>query len=48
MEFLTNLFWFPLNLFITSLELIVNVGLWAFVVYVIYEAIKYWKEKLTD
>jgi len=48
MEFLTNFFWFPLNLFITSLELIVNIGLWTFIGYIIYEAIKYWKEKLTD
>jgi hypothetical protein len=36
MEFLYNLFWFPLN----TLYFVVNVGLWILVAYIIYEAIR--------
>ena len=36
MEFLINLFWFPIN----SIEFIFNLGLWALIAYGIYEAIR--------
>ena len=41
MEFLINLFWFPMN----SIELIFNLGLWALIGYGIYEAIRNFKEQ---
>ncbi len=40
MEFLTNLFWFPLE----SLSFIFNVGLWALLGYAIYEGAKQLKD----
>ena len=40
MEFLTNLFWFPLE----SLLFIFNVGLWALLGYGIYEGVKQLKD----
>ncbi len=43
MEFLYNLFWFPLN----TLYFAVNVGLWLLMGYIVYEAIrqiKYFKQ----
>ncbi len=36
MEFLYNLFWFPLN----TLYFVINVVLWLLVAYMIYEAIR--------
>ena len=39
MEFLNNLFWLPIN----SIGLIINLGLWALLIYIIYEAIRYWR-----
>ncbi len=44
MEFLYNLFWFPLN----TLYFAVNVGLWLLMGYIVYEAIrqiKYFKQQ---
>ena len=41
MDFLTNLFWLPIN----SLELIFNLGLWALVGYIIYEGVRKYKEQ---
>ncbi len=41
MEFLTNLFWLPIN----SLELIFNLGLWALVGYIIYEGVRKFREQ---
>ena len=39
MEFLNNLFWLPIN----SMGLIINLGLWALLIYIIYEAFRYWR-----
>ena len=41
MDFLIDLFWFPIN----SIEFILNIGLWALLVYMIYEGIKKYKEQ---
>ena len=41
MEFLSNLFWFPVN----SIEFIFNIALWALLVYGIYEGIKKYREQ---
>jgi hypothetical protein len=41
MEFLNNLFWLPMN----SIELIFNIGLWALIGYVIFEAIRKYREQ---
>ena len=39
MEFLYNLFWFPIN----SIELVFNLGLWALISYGIYEGVRKYK-----
>ncbi len=39
MEFLYNLFWFPIN----SIELVFNLGLWALIGYGIYEGVRKYK-----
>ena len=41
MEFLTNLFWFPLNF----AYLAINIGLWAVIGWGIYELLKYLSDK---
>ena len=41
MEFLNNLFWLPMN----SIELIFNIGLWVLFGYVIFEAIRQYREQ---
>ena len=39
MDFLTGLFWLPLN----SMYILVNIGLWALVIWGIYEALRKYK-----
>ena len=41
MDFLINLFWFPIN----SIEFLFNIALWALLVYMIYEGIRKYKEQ---
>ncbi len=41
MEFLYNLFWLPVN----SIELLFNIGLWVLLGYIIFEAIRKYREQ---
>lgn len=41
MEFITNLFWFPLNFAYVA----INIGLWALIGWGVYEAIRQLREK---
>ena len=41
MEFIYNLFWFPMN----SIEFLFNIALWALFGYCVYEAIKKYREQ---
>ncbi len=41
MEFLYNLFWFPMN----SIEFLFNIALWTLAGYIVYEGIRKYKEQ---
>jgi hypothetical protein len=41
MEFLYNLFWFPMN----SIEFLFNIAIWVLVGYIVYEGIRKYKDQ---